>query len=107
MNKISNDSILFIYFFKLYVLWNRCYKCNCLNVIVLIIISYIELLRIWKGMYWKKKYVKSLYWVDFISWVENEIKNDFNIKNISFVVIGFIYVEVDNVFIMLLKEDRK
>lgn len=55
----------------------------------------------------KKKYVKSLYWVDFISWVENEIKNDFNIKDISFLVMGFIYVEVDNVFIMLLNGDMK
>lgn len=55
----------------------------------------------------KKKYVKSLYWGDFISWVKNEIKNDFNIKDISFLVMGFIYEEVDNVFIMLLNGDMK
>lgn len=48
-----------------------------------------------------------MYWGDFISWVKNEIKNDFNIKNISFLVMGFIYVEVDNVFIMLLNGDMK
>lgn len=58
-------------------------------------------------MYGKKKHAKSLHWADFTSWAENETKNDSNIKNISSAAIGSIYVEVDNVFTMLSKEDRK
>lgn len=57
-------------------------------------------------MDWKKSTPKVCI-EDFTSCAENETKNEYNIKNVSTAAMGFIYVEVENVFTMLSKGDMK